>query len=53
MSAPPTGAVTFLFTDIEGSTASWERHRDLMQAAFAKIEIFNRLSYCATSEVIQ
>jgi hypothetical protein len=53
MSAPPAGTVTFLFTIIEGSTASWERHRDVMHAALAKIEIFNRLSYCSTSEVIQ
>ena len=26
----PTGAVTFLFTDIEGSTAAWEKGRDAM-----------------------
>src|SRR3712207_9459604 len=24
----PTGTVTFLFTDIEGSTTRWEPHRD-------------------------
>jgi predicted ATPase/class 3 adenylate cyclase len=29
----PTGNVTFLFTDIEGSTARWESHRDEMQQA--------------------
>ncbi|MEE9185117.1 MAG: protein kinase [Acidimicrobiia bacterium] len=29
----PTGAVTFLFTDIEGSTALWEKHRESMQTA--------------------
>ncbi|HTA40779.1 MAG TPA: adenylate/guanylate cyclase domain-containing protein, partial [Candidatus Acidoferrales bacterium] len=29
----PTGNVTFLFTDIEGSTARWESHREAMQAA--------------------
>ena len=29
----PTGVVTFLFTDIEGSTAAWERDRATMQAA--------------------
>jgi class 3 adenylate cyclase len=27
MSKPKTGTVTFLFTDIEGSTARWERAR--------------------------
>jgi len=25
MADPPRGTVTFLFTDIEGSTALWER----------------------------
>lgn len=29
----PTGTVTFLFTDIEGSTERWERDRDAMQDA--------------------
>ena len=29
----PTGTVTFLFTDIEGSTERWERHRDAMKGA--------------------
>lgn len=29
----PTGTVTFLFTDIEGSTQRWEAHRDAMPAA--------------------
>ena len=35
MSALPTGTVTFLFTDIEGSTTRWEQHREAMQAALA------------------
>ncbi len=33
--APPTGNVTFLFTDIEGSTRLWETRREEMQAALA------------------
>ncbi|MFQ5516847.1 MAG: adenylate/guanylate cyclase domain-containing protein [Acidimicrobiia bacterium] len=31
----PTGTVTFLFTDIEGSTRLWEQHPDAMQTAVA------------------
>src|SRR3954452_3228200 len=29
----PSGTVTFLFTDFEGSTALWERDRATMEAA--------------------
>jgi len=36
MSVPPTGTVTFLFTDIEGSTKLWERDAATMQAALAR-----------------
>lgn len=32
----PTGTVTFLFTDIEGSTRLWEAHRAAMQLALAR-----------------
>jgi class 3 adenylate cyclase len=32
----PTGTVTFLFTDIEGSTAMWERDAKRMQRALAR-----------------
>ena len=32
----PTGTVTFLFTDIEGSTQLWERHPEAMRAALAR-----------------
>src|SRR3712207_2804509 len=32
----PTGTVTFLFTDIEGSTTRWEQHQDAMQVALAR-----------------
>ena len=33
MSELPSGTVTFLFTDIEGSTALWERNRAAMETA--------------------
>src|SRR5512143_2059738 len=32
----PTGTVTFLFTDIEGSTRLWETQRSAMQKALAR-----------------
>ena len=32
----PRGTVTFLFTDIEGSTALWERDRAAMATAVAR-----------------
>jgi predicted ATPase/class 3 adenylate cyclase len=34
----PSGTVTFLFTDIEGSTERWERYREPMKAAVRKHE---------------
>jgi class 3 adenylate cyclase len=33
---PPTGTLTFLFTDIEGSTKMWERDSSVMQVALAR-----------------
>jgi len=38
----PTGTVTFLFTDIEGSTQLWERHPEAMQAALARHDVLLR-----------
>jgi class 3 adenylate cyclase len=32
----PTGTLTFLFTDIEGSTKMWERDSSVMQVALAR-----------------
>jgi class 3 adenylate cyclase len=36
VASPPTGTLTFLFTDIEGSTKLWERHPTAMQTALAR-----------------
>jgi predicted ATPase/class 3 adenylate cyclase len=36
VSSPPTGTVTFLFTDIEGSTRLWEQDSSAMQLALAR-----------------
>jgi hypothetical protein len=36
MTTLPSGTVTFLFTDIEGSTRLWEQHPAAMQAALAR-----------------
>src|SRR2546425_11964475 len=34
--ALPSGTVTFLFTDIEGSTRLWEQHPEAMRASLAR-----------------
>jgi len=36
VASPPTGTVTFLFTDIEGSTKLWERDSSVMQLTLAR-----------------
>jgi predicted ATPase/class 3 adenylate cyclase len=36
MTTLPTGTVTFLFTDIEGSTQLWENHPEAMKFALAR-----------------
>src|SRR5437660_749807 len=38
LSVLPTGEVTFLFSDIEGSTQRWELHAEAMKAAVARHE---------------
>ena len=45
MPSPPTGTVTFLFTDIEGSTRMWEQNAPAMQAALSRHdEILRRVT---------
>ena len=36
MAELPTGTVTFLFTDVEGSTKLWERYPEAMPATMAR-----------------
>src|SRR4051812_7258015 len=36
MAELPSGTVTFLFTDIEGSTARWEQQPEAMRVALAR-----------------
>jgi class 3 adenylate cyclase len=36
MADRPTGILTFLFTDIQGSTSRWEEQEDAMRAALAR-----------------
>ena len=40
----PTGTVTFLFTDFEGSTRMWDAHRELMQEALNRHDAIMRSS---------
>ncbi|MGB8646152.1 MAG: AAA family ATPase, partial [Anaerolineae bacterium] len=39
MSNLPSGIVTFLFTDIEGSTRLWEQHPDAMRQAMTRHDV--------------
>ena len=38
----PRGTVTFLFTDIEGSTARWEHQPEAMRVALARSDLVDR-----------
>jgi predicted ATPase/class 3 adenylate cyclase len=46
-SAYPTGAVTFVFTDIEGSTQRWDRDRGAMQDAVRRHDALMRRAIAA------
>jgi predicted ATPase/class 3 adenylate cyclase len=52
MTGLPTGTVTFLFTDIEGSTARWEQHPDAMRVALARHESILKESICQHQGVV-
>jgi len=47
MAGLPTGTVTFLFTDIEGSTRLWETHADAMKSALARHDLILREAIAA------
>ena len=47
MSELPAGTVTFLFTDIEGSTTRWEREPEAMRAALARHDALMRQAIAA------
>jgi class 3 adenylate cyclase len=40
--SPPTGTLTFLFTDIEGSTKMWESHPQAMHGALSRHDVILR-----------
>lgn len=48
----PTGTVTFLFTDIEGSTQLWQQHPAAMQPALARHDILLREAIVAHHGVL-
>jgi class 3 adenylate cyclase/DNA-binding XRE family transcriptional regulator len=50
--ALPTGTVTFLFTDIEGSTKLWEQHPKAMPAALARHDTILQQAIAATAGVV-
>ncbi|MDQ1458454.1 MAG: hypothetical protein QOH28_4074 [Actinomycetota bacterium] len=47
MAQPPSGTVTFLFTDIEGSTRLWEEQPDAMPTALARHDALVRAAVAA------
>ena len=48
----PTGTVTFLFTDIEGSTRLWEQYPEPMRAAVARHDALVRQAIETHSGVV-
>jgi predicted ATPase/class 3 adenylate cyclase len=52
MTPLPTGTVTFLFTDIEGSSRLWENHGDAMAVALARHDTLLRGAFEARGGII-
>jgi predicted ATPase/class 3 adenylate cyclase len=48
----PTGTLTFLFTDIEGSTQLWEQHPAAMRDALARHDMILRTAIAAREGVV-
>src|SRR4249920_794277 len=48
----PTGTVTFLFTDMEGSTKLWEAHPEAMKAALARHDALAAAIFTARDGVL-
>ncbi len=48
----PTGTVTFLFTDIAGSTRLWEQHPQAMAGALARHDAIMRQAIVAEAGVV-
>ena len=44
MAEPHTGTITFLFTDVEGSTSLWERNPEAMSEALSRHDEILRTS---------
>ena len=45
----PSGTVTFVFTDIEGSTARWDRHASAMASALRRHDDLLRAAIVRTT----
>jgi class 3 adenylate cyclase/tetratricopeptide (TPR) repeat protein len=52
MTSTPSGTVTFLFTDVEGSTRRWEAHLVVMQEAMARHDTIVRTSIEANAGTV-
>ena len=51
MQSPPTGTLTLLFTDIEGSTRLWEHDALAMQAALTRHDEILKVGHRAARRI--